>query len=127
VHDRDAHGDTMEILRKHKPSGVVHCFSGSVEMAMECVRLGMYIGLGGAVTFKNARVPVEVAAAVPLERMLMETDCPYMAPVPFRGKRNDSTLIAYTAARIAEIRGITAEELLTVTRANAENLFSIQK
>ncbi|TQI68628.1 TatD family hydrolase [Clostridium sp. KNHs216] len=127
VHDRDAHGDTMEILRKHKPSGVVHCFSGSVEMAMECVRLGMYIGLGGAVTFKNARVPVEVAAAVPLERMLMETDCPYMAPVPFRGKRNDSTLIAYTAARIAEIRGITAEELLTVTRGNAENLFSIQK
>jgi len=127
VHDRDAHGDTMEILRKHKPSGVVHCFSGSVEMAMECVRLGMYIGLGGAVTFKNARVPVEVAAAVPLERMLMETDCPYMAPVPFRGKRNDSTLIAYTAARIAEIRGITSEELLTVTRGNAENLFSIQK
>ncbi|WP_444660208.1 TatD family hydrolase [Caproiciproducens sp. R2] len=125
VHDRDAHGDTMEILRKHKPSGVVHCFSGSVEMAMECVRLGMYIGLGGAVTFKNARVPVEVAAAVPLERMLMETDCPYMAPVPFRGKRNDSTLIAYTAARIAEIRGITAEELLTVTRRNAETLFHI--
>lgn len=125
VHDRDAHGDTMEILRKHRPSGVVHCFSGSVEMAMECVRLGMYIGLGGAVTFKNARVPVEVAAAVPLERMLMETDCPYMAPVPFRGKRNDSTLIAYTAARIAEIRGITAEELLTVTRANAETLFHI--
>ena len=127
VHDRDAHGDTMELLRKHKPSGVVHCFSGSAEMAMECVRLGMYIGLGGAVTFKNARVPVEVAAAVPLERMLMETDCPYMAPVPFRGKRTDSTLIAYTAARIAEIRGITAEELLTVTRGNAENLFSIQK
>ncbi|MBW7571537.1 TatD family hydrolase [Caproiciproducens faecalis] len=125
VHDRDAHGDTMEILRRHKPSGVVHCFSGSVEMAMECVRLGMYIGLGGAVTFKNARVPVEVAAAIPLERMLMETDCPYMAPVPYRGKRNDSTLIAYTAARIAEIRGITAEEILKVTRKNAETLFHI--
>ena len=126
VHDRDAHGDTMEILRRRKPSGVVHCFSGSVEMATECVRLGMYIGLGGAVTFKNARVPVEVAAAVPLERMLMETDCPYMTPVPFRGKRNDSTLIAYTAARIAEIRGTTAEEILAVTRRNAETLFKIK-
>lgn len=125
VHDRDAHGDTMELLRKWKPKGVVHCFSGSVEMAEECIRLGMYIGLGGAVTFKNARVPVEVAAAIPLDRMLMETDCPYMAPVPFRGKRNDSTLIAYTAARIAEIRGTTAEEILKVSRRNAEILFSI--
>ena len=125
VHDRDAHGDTMELLRKHKPKGVVHCFSGSVEMAEECIRLGLYIGLGGAVTFKNARVPVAVAAAIPLDRMLMETDCPYMAPVPFRGKRNDSTLIAYTAARIAEIRGTTAEEILKASRRNAEILFKI--
>lgn len=125
VHDRDAHGDTMELLRKWKPKGVVHCFSGSVEMAEECIRLGMYIGLGGAVTFKNARVPVEVAEAIPLDRMLMETDCPYMAPVPFRGKRNDSTLIVYTAARIAEIRGTTAEEILKFSRRNAETLFSI--
>nr|WP_319487363.1 TatD family hydrolase [uncultured Caproiciproducens sp.] len=126
VHDRDAHGDTMELLRKRKPSGVVHCFSGSVAMATECVRLGMYIGLGGAVTFKNARVPVEVAAAIPLEHMLMETDCPYMTPVPFRGKRNDSTLIAYTAAKIAEIRGTTIAEILEVTRRNAETLFKIK-
>ncbi|HEX3040232.1 MAG TPA: TatD family hydrolase [Caproiciproducens sp.] len=125
VHDRDAHGDTMELLRKLKPAGVVHCFSGSVEMANEVIRLGMYIGLGGAVTFKNARVPVEVAAAIPLERMLMETDCPYMAPVPFRGKRNDSTLIAYTAAKIAEIRGIPIETVLNASRHNAEALFGI--
>lgn len=126
VHDRDAHGDTLEILRELKPAGVVHCFSGSVEMANEVIRLGMYIGLGGAVTFKNARVPVEVAAAIPLERMLMETDCPYMAPVPFRGKRNDSTLIAYTAAKIAEIRGITVETVLNASRQNAEALFGIK-
>ena len=123
VHDRDAHGDTIELLRKHKPSGVVHCFSGSVEMAKEVIRLGMYIGLGGAVTFKNARVPVEVASCIPLERMLMETDCPYMTPTPFRGKRNDSTLIAYTAAKIAEIRGTTIQNILEATRHNAETLF----
>ncbi len=126
VHDRDAHGDTMELLCKLKPCGVVHCFSGSNEMAKEVIRLGMYIGLGGAVTFKNARVPVEVAASIPLERMLMETDCPYMAPVPFRGKRNDSKLIAYTAAKIAEIRGTTAVQILEVTRHNAETLFGIE-
>lgn len=126
VHDRDAHGDTMELLQKHKPTGVVHCFSGSVEMAKEVIRLGMYIGLGGAVTFKNARVPVEVAASIPMERMLMETDCPYMTPTPFRGKRNDSTLIAYTAAKIAEIRGTTVHDILEVTRRNAETLFGIR-
>ena len=115
----------MELLRKLKPAGVLHCFSGSPEMAKEVIRLGMYIGLGGAVTFKNARVPVEVAASIPLERMLMETDCPYMTPVPFRGKRNDSTLIAYIAAKVAEIRGITIEEILKATKHNAETLFGI--
>ncbi len=127
VHDRDAHGDTMELLRKYRPAGVLHCFSGSVEMASEILRLGMYIGLGGAVTFKNARVPVEVAAMVPPERILVETDCPYMTPVPFRGKRNDSTLIAYTAAKIAEIRGTTAQAILQATRRNAETLFGINR
>ena len=99
VHDRDAHGDTLELLRRHRPFGVVHCFSGSVEMMREVVALGMYVGLGGAVTFKNARVPLEVARAVPLERLLLETDAPYMAPVPFRGKRCDSTMIAFTAEK----------------------------
>lgn len=127
VHDRDAHGDTMDILRKYKPRGVVHCFSGSVEMARECIKLGMYIGIGGAVTFKNARVPVEVAKEIPLERMLMETDCPYMSPVPFRGKRNNSTLIAYSAAKIAEIRGTTIKDILETSRNNAETLFKINQ
>lgn len=125
VHDRDAHGDTMELLHKYRPAGVVHCFSGSVEMAKEVLRLGMYIGLGGAVTFKNARVPVEVAAAIPLDRLLLETDCPYMAPVPFRGKRCDSTMILYTAARIAEIRGISSQEVLKAAQENAARLFDV--
>lgn len=125
VHDRDAHGDTMELLCKHRPKGVVHCFSGSVEMMREVVRLGMYIGLGGAVTFKNARVPVEVAAAVPLDHLLLETDAPYMAPVPYRGKRCDSSMIAKTAERIAEIRQMPVEELLKATQQNASRLFGI--
>lgn len=125
VHDRDAHGDTMELLCKYRPKGVVHCFSGSVEMMREVVRLGMYIGLGGAVTFKNARVPVEVAAAVPLDHLLLETDAPYMAPVPYRGKRCDSSMIAKTAERIAEIRQMPVEELLQATQQNASRLFGI--
>jgi TatD DNase family protein len=125
IHDREAHGDTMELLRAARPRGVVHCFSGSTEMAREVLRLGMYIGLGGAVTFKNARVPVEVAAMVPAERLLLETDCPYMAPVPFRGKRCDSSLIAYTASRIAEIRGEDAQTLVDRARENATRLFGI--
>lgn len=102
----------MDILRKYKPKGVVHCFSGSAELAQETVKLGMYIGLGGVVTFKNARHSVEVAKAIPLDRLLTETDAPYMAPVPFRGKRCDSSMIPYDAAKIAEVRGITAQEVL---------------
>ena len=93
IHDREAHGDMMDILRKYRPQGVVHCFSGSVELARETVSLGLYIGLGGVVTFKNARHSVEVAAEIPLDRLLTETDAPYMAPVPFRGKRCDLSLI----------------------------------
>ena len=123
IHDREAHGDTMELLRRYRPKGVVHCFSGSVEMAREIAALGMYIGLGGAVTFKNARTPVEVAAAVPLDRLLNEADCPYMSPVPFRGKRCDSSLIPYSAAKIAEVRGISPEEVLMAGKQNAEKLF----
>lgn len=93
VHDREAHGDTMELLRKYRPKGLVHCFSGSRELMKEVMRLQMYISLGGVVTFKNARQSVEVAAEVPLDRLLLETDAPYMAPVPFRGKRCDSSMI----------------------------------
>jgi TatD DNase family protein len=111
VHDRDAHEDTLRLLQKHRPRGVLHCYSGSAEMLRE-VPEEMYIGLGGAVTFKNAKKPVAVAAAVPPDRLLLETDAPYMAPVPYRGQRCDSSMIAHTAARIAEIRGMEAEELL---------------
>ncbi len=125
VHDREAHEDILRLLQAFRPRGVVHCFSGSTEMLRELIKIGMYIGLGGAVTFKNARRPVEAAAAVPADRLLLETDAPYMAPVPCRGKRCDSGMIDHTAARIAEVRGITMDQLLEQTRQNACQLFSI--
>ncbi len=125
IHDRESHEDTMNILKKHKPQGVVHCFSGSVEMAKEVVKLGMYIGLGGAVTFKNAVKPCEVAKFVPDDKLLIETDAPYMTPVPFRGKRCTSLHIPYTAEKIAELRGVTAQEILDLTDKNARDLFKI--
>ena len=125
VHDREAHDDTLRLLKEIQPTGVVHCFSGSVEMAKEILKLDMYIGLSGAVTFKNAVKPVEVAAMVPAERLLLETDAPYMTPVPFRGKRCDSSLIAYTAARIAEIRGVDTQALCKQTEINTRRLFKI--
>jgi len=124
VHDREAHLDTMTLLKKHRPRGVLHCFSGSVEMMKEALDIGFYIGLGGAVTFKNAKKPVEVAKAVPSDRLLLETDCPYMSPVPFRGKRNDSSLIPYTAEFIAQLRGCDTQELINKTASNAETLFN---
>lgn len=125
-HDRESHEDTLNLLKKHRPRGVVHCFSGSVEMARGIIKLGMYIGLGGAVTFKNAVKPIEVAKYVPDDRLLIETDCPYMTPVPFRGKRNDSSLIPYTAEKMAEIRETTAQEILDLTAKNAKELFNIK-
>lgn len=123
VHDREAHEDTMNLLKKYRPKGVLHCFSGSVEMAKEVIKLGMYIGLGGAVTFKNARKPLEVAEYLPIDRLLLETDCPYMAPVPFRGKRNSSDLIAYSAEKIAEVKRIDTQELINTANQNAHDLF----
>lgn len=125
VHDRDAHEDTLQLLQQYKPRGVVHCFSGSVEMAREVLKLGLYIGIGGVVTFQNARKLVEVARELPLDRLLLETDAPYLAPVPFRGKRCDSSLIRHTAAAIAAIRGITTDEVLTAAERNARELFGI--
>lgn len=125
VHDREAHEDVLNILRKYKPKGVVHCFSGSVEMAREITKLGMYIGLGGVVTFKNARKALEVAEDIPLQYLVLETDAPYLAPVPFRGKRNDSSLICHVAERISEVRGMDAQELLNITNGNAHRLFEI--
>lgn len=125
IHDREAHGDTMELLRRHRPQGVIHCFSGSAEMAAEAVRMGLYIGIGGSVTFKNARVPVEVVKSLPQDRILLETDCPYLAPVPCRGKRNDSSLIPHVAEKIAEIRGENPQDILDYAKRNAETLFRI--
>lgn len=126
IHDREAHEDTMNLLKKYRPKGVVHCFSGSAEMAKEVLKLGMYIGLGGAVTFKNARKPREVAEIVPEDRLLIETDCPYMTPVPFRGQRCDSSFIPYTADVLAQVRGVTADEILNLTRKNANTLFGLE-
>ncbi len=125
VHDREAHGDTLEILKKHKPQGVLHCFSGSVEMAKEVLKLGMYIGFGGALTFKNARKAVEVAEMLPTEKLLFETDCPYMAPVPMRGKRNDSSLIPFVAEKMAEIKCVDPQKLIDIATENTKMLFNI--
>ncbi len=126
IHDREAHEDTMNLIKKYRPKGVVHCFSGSAEMAKEVLKLGMYIGLGGAVTFKNARKPREVAEIVPEDRLLIETDCPYMTPVPFRGQRCDSSFIPYTADVLAQVRGVMADEILNLTRKNANTLFGLE-
>lgn len=123
VHDREAHGDTMEILKSVKPKGSVHCFSGSREMAVELVKMGMYIGVGGVVTFKNARKLVESVEAVPLESILLETDAPYLSPVPYRSKLCHSAYIYYTALKIAEIKNVSVDEVLRVTYKNAQNLF----
>ena len=118
VHDREAHKDTLDLLKKYNPKGLLHCFSGSVEMLKEVLKLGMSISLGGTVTFKNARVPVEVAKFVPLDKLLLETDAPYLSPVPFRGKRNDSSMIAYTAEKIAEIK--EGDLVLTYDKPNTK-------
>ncbi|MGN0447199.1 MAG: TatD family hydrolase [Acutalibacteraceae bacterium] len=125
VHDREAHEDTFNLLKKYRPKGVVHCFSGSKEMAREIIKLGMYIGLGGAVTFKNAVKPLEVAKEVPVERLLLETDAPYMTPVPYRGKRCDSSFIALTAEKIAEVKALDTQEFVNLCNENAKKLFNI--
>lgn len=128
IHDREAHGDTMELLRKYEPYGLLHCYSGSVEMLKELLRMkNMYISLGGVVTFKNARVPLEVAREVPIDRLLLETDAPYLAPVPMRGMRCDSSMIIYTAERIAELRNMTTEEVLKTTKENACRFYNINQ
>ena len=125
IHDREAHADTLEVLRELRPQGVLHCFSGSAEMAREVAALGMYLGFTGAITFKNARKAPQAAAVVPADRLLMETDCPYMAPEPYRGKRCDSSMLPRVAERLAEIRGESAEEIVESTCQNAKRLFGI--
>ena len=124
-HDRDAHADTLEILKQYKPKGVVHAFSGSVEMAREVIKLGLYIGVGGVLTFNNARALPAVVKDTAIERILLETDAPYLAPVPFRGKTNHSDYLHFVAEKMAEIKGITKDEVLTETFNNVKNLFKI--
>ena len=123
IHSRDACADTMEILKEYKPRGVMHCFSYSAEIAAEVVKLGMYVGFTGVLTFKNARKTVEACEAVPIERLLLETDCPYMAPEPHRGKRSDSSMIEYTAAKMAQIKGVSASEMIEIANENGKKLF----
>ena len=125
IHDREAHADTLALLQKYRPHGVVHCFSGSAEMARQVTAMGMYVGFTGAITFKNARKAPEAAMAVPDDLLLIETDCPYMAPEPYRGRRCDSSMLPRVAERLAEIRGTTPEEILRLTRQNAMRLFGI--
>lgn len=125
VHDRDAHEDTFEILSALRPRGVLHCYSGSAEQARQYAAMGFYLGFGGAATFKNARKPIESARAIPLSQLLLETDCPYMAPVPFRGKLCTSDMISYTAAVLGPAVGLETGELIALAAENGRRLFSI--
>ncbi len=125
LHVRDASEDALTILKSHPVKGVMHCFSGSAETAREVLKLGLHIGFTGVLTFKNARKPVEACAAVPLDRLLLETDCPYMAPTPYRGKRCWSPMIAHTAERAAEIQNVPAQTLVDAARENTLSLFGI--
>lgn len=127
IHSRDACEDTMRLLRKYEPRGVLHCFSGSAETAREAVALGLYIGFTGVLTFKNAKKAAAACEAVPLDRLLLETDCPYMAPEPFRGQKSHSGMIARTAARMAEIKGVSTEEMTETARINGERLFKLRE
>ena len=127
IHSRDAAADTMEVMKAvhaEEIPGVIHCYSYSREMAQEFIKMGYYIGVGGVVTFKNAKKLKETVEAIPLERILLETDCPYMTPEPHRGTRNDSSNIPFVIAKIAELKGITAEEVERVTEENAVRLFT---
>ena len=128
VHEREAHDDGMRIVKEFPAvRGVFHCYSGSAEMARQLVKLGWYIGFTGVLTFKNARKAVETAASIPLDRIVIETDCPFMAPEPYRGKRNDPGYLPKMAEKLAEIRGISVEEAIAVTTANAKRLYRIDK
>jgi len=125
IHSREAHLDTLEILKKYNKNStaIMHCFSGSLEFARECIKEGIYIALGGVVTFKNAKKTKEVAKNIPLEYLLLETDDPYLAPVPFRGKENQPMYVKYVAEEIANLRGITPEEVAKTSTENAKKIF----
>ena len=127
IHSREAAADTMEIMKEHGQGlrGVIHCYSYSKEQAKEYVKIGYYIGVGGVVTFKNARKLKETVEEIPLTSIVLETDCPYLAPVPFRGKRNNSSYIKYVAEEIAEIKGISYEAVVEQTEKNARDLYNL--
>ena len=128
VHERNAHDDGMRVVKDFKGvTGVFHCYSGSAEMARQLVNMGWYIGFTGVLTFKNARKAVETAESIPLERIVLETDCPFMAPEPFRGKRNDPGYLYRMAERLAEIRGISVEQVHQITTENAKRLYRLEK
>ncbi|WP_413377023.1 TatD family hydrolase [Alkalihalobacillus sp. 1P02AB] len=129
IHNRDADQDVVDILREEKAEevgGIMHCFGGSVEIATQCLDMNFYISLGGPVTFKNAKRPKVIAKEVPLERLLIETDCPYLAPHPFRGKRNEPAYVELVAKEIAELREMSVEEVALQTRENAKKIFKIK-
>lgn len=128
IHNREAHGDTYEILEQYfnpKKGGVMHSYSGSVEMAKKFIDMGLYLSVSGPVTFKNAKKNVEVVREIPLEHLLIETDSPYLTPVPYRGKKNHPAMVQYVAKKIAEIKGISLEEVAERTKENAKMLFRI--
>ena len=126
VHDRDAHGDCLAVVRDYPGlRGVFHCFSGSAEMAAELIKRGWYLGFDGPITYKNARKALEVLELCPAERILMETDSPYLSPVPLRGKRNDSRNLPYIAAKIGEVKGMTAEDAALLCLENGKRLFGL--
>lgn len=127
IHDREAHKDCFDILKEYNNGSdvVFHCFSGSVEFAKECIKQGWYVALGGVVTFKNAVKTKEVAKEIPLEMLMLETDSPYLTPVPYRGKENQPAYVKYVAEEIAKLRGCSVEEVVSVTTANAEKVFKI--
>ncbi|PLR93314.1 TatD family hydrolase [Bacillus sp. T33-2] len=129
IHNRDATADIVEILKEEDAAevgGIMHCYSGSVEIARECIDMNFYISLGGPVTFKNAKKPKEVAESIPLDRLLIETDCPYLTPHPYRGKRNEPAYVKLVAEQIAQLKGITLEEVAEKTASNAKKLFGIK-
>lgn len=127
IHSREAAADTMEIMKKYAQGqkGVIHCYSYSREMAREYVKMGFYIGVGGVVTFKNARKLKETVEEIPIESIVLETDCPYLAPVPYRGKRNHSAYIRYVAEEVARLKGISCEEVIRQTEINAKKLYGL--
>lgn len=128
IHNRDAHADVVRILKEENAAevgGIMHCFSGSWEIAKQCLDMNFYISFGGPVTFKNARVPKEVLKEVPLDRLLIETDCPYLAPHPKRGKRNESSYVSLVAETVAEIKGKTIEEIAKITTENGRKCYRI--